>query len=93
MEYSHLCLAMTEQALGKEHVGTAIAAHNLGCVLMRLRELQMAMEAFGRAVAVLEASKAELGGAAHPFLARARESVRLCSAALEREGADAAASP
>jgi len=46
MEYYHLALEVSEKALGPSHVVTALVAHNLGDVLERLGENQLALDRF-----------------------------------------------
>lgn len=80
LECFNLALAISEKVMGAEHIGTAVAAHNLAGVLQRCGEPQMALLHFEKTVAVLRKQKSDIGED-HPFLSYAEESLRRCRGA------------
>merc|ERR1712054_514120 len=87
LEYCNLSLAISEKALGPNHLGTAIAAHNLGGVMQLLGETEMAVQYFNRAA---EAIRSTLGDE-HPFLTSTQTALQRCGEDLQRKEEAAAA--
>merc|ERR1711908_66166 len=81
LEYCNLALAISDKALGPNHLGTAIAAHNLGGVMQVLGETEMAVQQYQRAAQAIRSSLGE----EHPFLTRTQTALQRCGEELQRK--------
>merc|ERR1712151_237028 len=87
LEYCNLALAISEKALGPEHLGTAITAHNLGGVMQVRGETEVAMQYFDRAAQAIRNSLGE----DHPFLNSTQTALKRCGEELQKKQEAAAA--